>query len=76
VTQEQREELDRLIDALKAGARLTASDVGQVLGFLLALKDLVYRLHGEWDKVKAKLNADETVDEWGKPDWVGKEVRK
>jgi len=32
--------------------RLTASDVGQVLGFLLALKDLVYRLHGEWDKVK------------------------
>lgn len=52
MTQEQREELDRLIDALKAGARLTASEVGQVLGFLLVLKDLTYRLHGEWDKVK------------------------
>jgi len=21
-------------------------------------------------------NTDETVDEWGKPDWVGKDVRK
>jgi hypothetical protein len=52
MTPEQRELLDRLIDALKAGARLTASESGQVLGFLLALKDLTHRLHGEWDKVK------------------------
>ena len=52
MTQEQREELDRLIDALKAGGSLAISEMHQLVNYLLVLKDLTYRLHGEWDKVK------------------------
>ena len=40
------------------------------------LNDRIAELEAENAALKAKLNADETVDEWGKPDWVGKEVRK
>jgi len=52
MTQEQREVLERLIDTLKAGARLTASEQEQIVFYLEMLKDLARRLHGEWDKVK------------------------
>ena len=36
----------------------------------------IAELEAENAALKAKLNAGETVDEWGKPDWVGKDVRK
>ena len=41
-----------------------------------ALHDRIAELEAENAALKAKLNAGETVDEWGKPDWVGKDVRK
>jgi len=52
VTPEQRELLDHLIDTLKAGGSLTISETHQLVNYLLVLKNLTYRLHGEWDKVK------------------------
>ena len=33
-------------------------------------------LEAENAALKAKLKPIETVDEWGKPNWVGKEMRK
>ena len=41
-----------------------------------ALNARIAELEAENAALKAKLNAGETVDEWGKPDWVGKDVRK
>jgi len=41
-----------------------------------ALNARIAELEEENAALKAKLNAGETVDEWGKPDWVGKDVRK
>ena len=41
-----------------------------------ALNQRIAELEAENAALKAKLNAGETVDEWGKPDWVGKDVRK
>ena len=41
-----------------------------------ALTARIAELEAENAALKAKLNAGETVDEWGKPDWVGKDVRK
>ena len=40
------------------------------------LVQAIAKLEAENAALKAKLNAGETVDEWGKPDWVGKEVTK
>lgn len=36
----------------------------------------IAELEAENAKLRAKLDAGETVDQLGKPDWVGKEVRK
>jgi len=41
-----------------------------------ALVEAIAELEAENAALKAKLNAGETVDEWGKPDWGGKDVRK
>jgi len=41
-----------------------------------ALKARIAELEAENAALKAKLKPIETVDEWGKPDWVGKDVRK
>jgi len=43
---------------------------------LRALAEAIAELEAENARLKAKLNAGETFDEWGKPNWVGKEVRK
>ena len=40
------------------------------------LNDRIAELEAENAALKAKLKPIETVDEWGKPDWVGKETRK
>ena len=41
-----------------------------------ALHARIAELEAENAALKAKLNANEAVDHWGKPNWVGKEVRK
>ena len=41
-----------------------------------ALNARIAELEAENAKLRAKLDAGETVDQLGKPDWVGKEVRK
>ena len=41
-----------------------------------ALANHIIKLEAEIAKLRAKLDAGETVDQLGKPDWVGKEVRK
>ena len=43
---------------------------------IISLRKRVKELEAENARLKAKLNAGETFDEWGKPNWVGKEVRK
>jgi len=43
---------------------------------IISLRKRVKELMDENAKLKAKLNIDETVDQWGKLNWVGKEVRK
>ena len=43
---------------------------------LVLLGKRVKELEAENAALKAKLKPIETVDEWGKPDWVGKETRK
>jgi len=50
--------------------------VGIMQGRIELLKARIAELEAENAALKAKLNAGETVDEWGKPDWVGKDVRK
>ena len=50
--------------------------VGIMQGRIELLTARIAELEAENAALKAKLNAGETVDEWGKPDWVGKEVRK
>ena len=42
----------------------------------MKLETRIAELEAENAALKAKLNANETVDEWGKPNWVGKEMRK
>ncbi|MEN6636894.1 MAG: hypothetical protein ABFC56_13655 [Clostridiaceae bacterium] len=43
---------------------------------IISLRKRIRELMDENAKLKAKLKPIETVDEWGKPDWVGKEMRK
>ena len=52
MNQEQREQLDQLIELLKAGVSPTNSQRNQIIFYLEVLKNFVNRLHGEWEKVK------------------------
>jgi len=59
---------------LALGGKAKLDDVGRRT--LVLLSKRIKELEAENAALKAKLNANETVDEWGKLNWVGKEVRK
>jgi hypothetical protein len=48
----------------------------EMLDEIERLQSRIAELEAENAALKAKLKPIETVDEWGKPDWVGKETRK